>query len=473
MTRHRLSAIPLLRVATAAIAASLFLVADAPAAPPPAHAAGIVVNTLADANPPVIDGQCSLREAILNANANAAVSPDCAAGTGADTITFSVSGTINLATQLHPVTSPAGLTIDGTARNIKLRGGGFGSQFHVSAGAVAEVRGLTFELNPVGLDPDREGGGINNAGILTLNNVTVRDNVAKFGGGVYSTGTLIIQSGIISGNKGGGVHSAGTVVLQQSTLSGNQGTGLTNTGTGAVANSTISGNGAISLPSGMTSAITGVPVPTACCTSAFPDAGGVRNYAGSLVFVSSTITTNSSYNDPCTLCGPNYPGGITNSNSAALALINSIVAKNYVAGVGDWDCGRTNSDFNSNIELIGPNLIGTLFRCGTFGSTPIVGDPLLGPLADNGGPTLTHAPHQTSLAIDAGDDARCAAAPVSGVDQRGVSRTQGAHCDLGAVAVPLGRRRSQCAWRPPLLLPSPSTSPPPTVPPRPPATTPR
>ena len=57
--------------ALAVIAASLFLLADAPLTPPPAHAAGIVVTTLADANPPAADGLCSLREAMTNANTNA------------------------------------------------------------------------------------------------------------------------------------------------------------------------------------------------------------------------------------------------------------------------------------------------------------------------------------------------------------------------------------------------------------------
>src|SRR5262249_13961443 len=60
------------------------------------------------------------------------------------------------------------------------------------------------------------------------------------------------------------------------------------------------------------------------------------------------------------------------------------------------------------------------------------GNANLGPLADNGGSTFTHALLPGSQAIDTGDDAVCAAAPVNGVDQRGVHRPQGAHCDTGA-----------------------------------------
>jgi len=58
--------------------------------------------------------------------------------------------------------------------------------------------------------------------------------------------------------------------------------------------------------------------------------------------------------------------------------------------------------------------------------------PLLGPLADNGGPTWTHALLAGSPAIDAADDAACVAPPINGVDQRGVARPQGVGCDVGA-----------------------------------------
>jgi len=64
-------------------------------------------------------------------------------------------------------------------------------------------------------------------------------------------------------------------------------------------------------------------------------------------------------------------------------------------------------------------------------------DPLLGPLANNGGSTLTHALLPGSPAIDAGDPAVCAAAPVNNLDHRGVARPQGSACDIGAVEADL------------------------------------
>ncbi len=67
--------------------------------------------------------------------------------------------------------------------------------------------------------------------------------------------------------------------------------------------------------------------------------------------------------------------------------------------------------------------------CGTPAATDQVGvDALLGPLADNGGPTLTHMLLDGSPAIDT---ANPAAYPAT--DQRGITRPQGAGPDVGAV----------------------------------------
>lgn len=64
---------------------------------------------------------------------------------------------------------------------------------------------------------------------------------------------------------------------------------------------------------------------------------------------------------------------------------------------------------------------------GTISSDIISADPLLGPLADNGGPTKTHALTFGSPAIDKG-----ATIPTISCDQRGVARPQGSAFDIGA-----------------------------------------
>jgi hypothetical protein len=61
------------------------------------------------------------------------------------------------------------------------------------------------------------------------------------------------------------------------------------------------------------------------------------------------------------------------------------------------------------------------------------GDPLLGPLADNGGPTETHKPLRNSPLKGMGDNALCASAPINNLDQRGEARPDGIRCDMGAV----------------------------------------
>ena len=63
----------------------------------------------------------------------------------------------------------------------------------------------------------------------------------------------------------------------------------------------------------------------------------------------------------------------------------------------------------------------------------INGNPVLGPLQNNGGPTQTMARGAGSAARDAANDAICAAPPVDNLDQRGIARPQGPHCDIGAV----------------------------------------
>jgi hypothetical protein len=103
---------------------------------------------------------------------------------------------------------------------------------------------------------------------------------------------------------------------------------------------------------------------------------------------------------------------------AQVIVWNNILAN----GVGMGECFLYNSGLNSVSG--GYNLV----EDGSSACLPaLTGDPLLGPLADNGGSTLTMALLPGSPAIDTGVDAQC---PSS--DQRGTTRPQGSHCDIGA-----------------------------------------
>src|SRR5689334_7764349 len=83
----------------------------------PAHAAGITVNTAVDES--TTNGLCSLREAIINANNNADIYPDCATAFGIDTITFAGNFTITLAGgELPLVTSEIIIQGNGAANTI-------------------------------------------------------------------------------------------------------------------------------------------------------------------------------------------------------------------------------------------------------------------------------------------------------------------------------------------------------------------
>ena len=103
-----------------------------------------------------------------------------------------------------------------------------------------------------------------------------------------------------------------------------------------------------------------------------------------------------------------------------VTISNSIVANSQ----GATDCFLLSS---ASITTIGNNWFDD-DSCSGSGQ----GDPGLDVLADNGGPTLTHALLPSSGAIDGGDNAICATVPVNNIDQRGISRPQGANCDIGA-----------------------------------------
>lgn len=92
---------------------SLAVVSFSLAQPVPAQAASLLVDSVGDA---LSNGDgCTLREAIINANDDAATWADCAAGSGADTISFAAGVTsITLSGPLPNITDAAGLTIDGT-----------------------------------------------------------------------------------------------------------------------------------------------------------------------------------------------------------------------------------------------------------------------------------------------------------------------------------------------------------------------
>ncbi|WP_051911359.1 PxKF domain-containing protein [Methylomicrobium agile] len=397
----------------------------------PAWAAKLRVNTLSDTLK-AADGLCTLREAIANANEDIDTTlGDCAAGSEVDTITFRVSGTIMLASTLD-ITTGSSIILNGDGRNIIVSGGGTVRVMRVNGGAQLHLKRLTitkgfsfssndyvggdgilnygtltvsnstFTGNGHGPSSPSIGAGIYNAGILTVSNSTFSDNFAAVGGGIANEGTLTVSNSTFSGNdsifSGGGIRNiAGTATVTGSTFSGNStdstGGGVANNDTFTIGNSTFSGNRAA-------------------------DGAGISNF-GTLTVIHSTLSFN--------LGGP-YVGGIRNF-SGTLNLANTIVANNDRV-----DCENAGTLNISGVSLIGDGSCDASSDPAHF----IIGSPDLGPLADNGGPTQTHALSAGSLAIDQADNTICAAAPVNNLDQRNQFRPVDgdgdgtAVCDIGA-----------------------------------------
>jgi CSLREA domain-containing protein len=315
-----------------------------------AAAATLTVTKTADTNDGMCDVDCSLREAIT------------AAASG-DTIVFSslfdTPRTVVLAGSQLVINKD--LTIAGAgADRLTVSGNGQSRVFHVQTSAR-----------------------------LTLSGMTITGGNGHYGGGIFNEGRLDLAECHITGNtagsSGGGVGSLlGSASINNSTISNNtaelRGGGIWHDSVGLtlrVTNSTVSGN---------------------TVSSASGEGGGIwaMSTAGLIIDImiwSSTITDN-------------FPGGVSavgTSNGVGVDVLSSIIAANRDNGVFP--------DVDGHFSTSGFNLIGNIGTAdgldGGFGSSlignPIVqADPKLGPLANNGGPTPTHALLPCSLAIDRG-----------------------------------------------------------------------
>jgi hypothetical protein len=287
------------------------------------------------------------------------------------------------------------------------------------------------------------GGGVMNAGgTLTLNSCAIRDNTASSGAGIYNgpDGILFLANCLLEGNistgtsGGAGIYNRGSLYVEDTTIRDNHadaasanGGGLLNDNGASdevkVIRSTLSGNSTEQFGSAIHDQGEGdlymvnATVSGNLINSAFgPGDGSIfigLNSSAEILF--TTIAWNFAG-------GAGVEGGIVTAGS--LVISDSIVANNDNTNCLAVDAGSITSEGN-NIEN------GT--DCGfTSGGDMQNTDPLLGGLADNGGPTWTMALLPGSPAIDAAGDQACADPTVGGIDQRGISRPIGATCDIGA-----------------------------------------
>lgn len=331
--------------------------------------------------------------------------PDCSVA--AALAVLADGGTLALSEGRHPanlrLVRSARLEGAGAGRTI-LDGGGAGRVLMVEEGAQVVVRGITVTGGRLEAELERDGGGIWNAGDLTLERCEVTGNAAvDDGGGIRNDGTLTVSESTVRDNQaarrggvGGGIYNpviarTPTLRVVASTISGNSaddGGGIWCQGSVTLVNSTVSGN------------------------SAGQTGGGIRNN-GDLSVSSTTIALNRA----------GATGGGIHHLGLSATLANTILAGNS-AETGGADCYGA-------IDSGGHNLLKDAEGCGMEGELSGI-EPGLAPLGDNGGPTPTHALSPGSAAVDVGP-ASCEPA-----DQRGNRRPADGDgdgkpaCDVGA-----------------------------------------
>lgn len=286
---------------------------------------------------------------------------------------------------------------------------------------------------------DNSGTGLNAslAAHITITNSTFINNTG-FAGGAISidvASTLDMSDSLISGNTatgfgGGGVHfgRAGVSIIRRSLIVDNtapRGGGVINDITTlTIANTTISGNTATTSGGGLSNFNNG--------DSDGPLLDSITTLVNVTIFdntapLGAGIHNESIFGGPETDTEP--------SNPVALYLTNTLVGGSNTENCVNTFGGGSVADFNSNgNNLSDDNTCASFF---TMGGDLNNATADLEPLANNGGPTETHALLETSDALGAANNVACLAVPVLAEDQRGESRPAGSGCDIGAFESPL------------------------------------
>ncbi len=368
-------------------------------------------------------------------------------GTGADQLTISASTTSGEESRVFSVLTGATASIDG----LTITNGNVASGF---GGGIDNAGDLTLSNIVVDANNAIAGAGINNTGTLSLVNSEITNNSGSAGaGGIYNyNGTLQITDSLFSGNvvpgNGGAVmnngasgtiditdsvfygntaangsavysYNSGAITVTNSTAEANTGTAFYLYGTGDL---TISGTAIINNNSGGIDTAYGSAVNIDIVNTTISNNDGIAFQWGgdgassTITIVNTTITQNG--------------GGIYSEFGNPPMLYNTIVVGNDKNNTGAYDIYR----------MVGGtyNLVGTTEQSNSsFDTDPTnqVGvteaQVALSPLGDYGGPTKTHALLPGSLAIDAGDDTQAAGLTY---DQRGENhpRKLGDTVDIGA-----------------------------------------
>lgn len=445
---------------------------------PTAHAAAFTVNTqtdAVDASPgdglcatAALPGEgirCTLRAAIMEANALAG--PD-QVNLPPGTYRTTILGGGEDAAAKGDLDITSDLTLAGAGRDATFIDGNSSISepadrvLDVLPGGRLTVTDLTIQHATLAGGPGG-GAGIRNRGIVTLSRSVITGTggfLARPGGGIYTTGTMTISDSVITRNgtnsgAGGGISNSGTLTVVNTTISENSafgyshdmpyGGGIDNHGSLVLAGVTISNNRSVFGGGGLynvgqatvtNSTFSGNMTYTSEATNL------VNDGSGHLTLTNTTIYANG----PSISYGSGLYAGTGIDNRAIdirglaidVPLTNTIVAN---SGTGT-NCSGGIASNGYNLET------GT--SCQLTQPTDHPGtDPELRALADNGGPTQTHALLAGSPAIDAGTNIGC-----QSTDQRGRPRPLDGSadgtlvCDIGAYEAPAGSVVLRCAISP-------------------------
>ncbi|MBC8447965.1 MAG: right-handed parallel beta-helix repeat-containing protein [Chloroflexi bacterium] len=391
---------------------------------------------------------CSLREAVQAANTDMGFG-GCFPGDGADTIilpaatyTLTIAGVNEDANATGDLDILSDLTINGDDRDTTIIDAqGLDRVLHVHSDQAVSVDNVTITG---GQTPSGDnGGGIENSeGTVTVTNSTLSDNSAdNAGGGINNDqGDVTVGNSTLSGNSavyGGGIATSGTLTVTNSTVSDNSadnnGGGINNDqGDVTVGNSTLSGNSAVYGGGIATSSTLTIINSTISSNDAAQGGGGIHSGGGNTSIQFTTIALNT----------VSSGGANVQSDGGSVELFATIIANPLDGPNCDGD-GLTSaaSGYNRTSDS----------SCELHGADDQENVTIeLGPLADNGGPTLTHRPAPSETVVDIMPRSVCESAfqnlgldpkdqrgkdrPAWGIRQEGVTVVESEwKCDAGAV----------------------------------------
>jgi len=326
---------------------------------------------------------------------------------GGGSVTFSCSGTITVLG--GTITIATNTSIDGGSNNVTISGGGKLQLFVVNPSVSLRLDHLTISngycsascvANQQGVAAG--GGAILNNGTLTVDHCSfLSNNTAGSGGAILNNGTMTAENSTFFNNvaeNGAAIYAsydAASTTVNKSTLNGNgalsQGGALFVSGNLTVVNSTFFANGAL-------------------------QGGSIYNASSYSPYTAGPAVTVTNSTFAGSLANTGEGGNISNQGSTFI-LQNTILGGVSALIPGAQNCEGTFTDGGGNLR----------WPTSDTSCVGSYGNPQLGPLQNNGGPTQTLALLSGSAAIYTAVESLCPA-----TDQRGVIRPQGPHCDIGA-----------------------------------------